>query len=140
MSTLRSLLFAALLCSLGLAAAEENPVKNIKPIESAQQKVGDSLHQTADGMREVLDELKWNIGVELQARENVEKSGVKLDDISTKSVPKAVQSLQDSRLNVVPLKEGLKQGMQNQDEVIRQLQDLLKQIQRDISPLLSEKL
>ena len=42
-------------------AQDENPVRNVKPIENSQHKVGEQLHKTADEMKDLLDQTSRNV-------------------------------------------------------------------------------
>ena len=114
-------------------APKENPLKQVKPVEGSQVRLGDQIHKTSDAMRDLLDDLQQNIGVDLNDKDHVKSSTTKLDTISTTTVGQVIDALAAARKGETP-KNGLKTAVENQDEVIKKLNEVLRRMKKEINP------
>jgi hypothetical protein len=123
----------------GEGGVKDDPLRNVKPVQSSQEKLGNQLLKTSDGMRDVLEEVLQNL-VELQSREPVKQAAGKLDDIASKRVRDVVDSLVRAGKEQTAAKGGLQDAMKGQDVVIKELADLLKLLKREMAPAMSQRL
>src|SRR5258708_30731246 len=114
MKTFRFILAAcgfSLIFSLSVSAAadkdKEDPVRTLKPVENSQARLGDQIQKTSDGMKDLLEEISENIGVDIQAREPVKTATGTLDNIADKSVPKVIDPIRKVRSGEVHSVDGL---------------------------------
>jgi hypothetical protein len=119
-------------------APKDSPLKNVKPVENSEAKLGDQIHKTSDGLRDLLDEIQQNI-VKIQDEDHVKGATTKLDHVSTKMVGDVVDALVAARKGGTP-KEGLKNAINGQDEVIKELRALLRKMQGQLNPEATHKL
>src|SRR5262245_47381064 len=98
---------AGCFCAAAVFGVDENPVRTVKPLETSEAKLGDQLHKTSDSLRDLLDELQQNMGVELKSKDAVKDATGKLDVISKKNIQDVIDSLQATRKGSVQAKDGL---------------------------------
>ncbi|HLX63165.1 MAG TPA: hypothetical protein VKX17_17980, partial [Planctomycetota bacterium] len=119
-------------------APKENPLKAVKPIENTQVKVGEGLHRTSDQIRDLEDEIQQNI-LKVDNESEIKNATVKLDHVSTKMVGDVMDALVAARKGDTP-KEGIKTAINGEDEVIKELNLLLKRMKGQLNPENTHKL
>ncbi|MCZ7644779.1 MAG: hypothetical protein M5U26_05770 [Planctomycetota bacterium] len=138
-SKIQALVLIGCAAFAGWAGAEESTPapapspdgsKATKPLQSQQQKVGTQLGKTSDQFGEVIEELKENLGVELESKEKVKTASEKLKSLQEQAIPKIVNDMKDGEL---------RKALVNQGVVTTELTKLLKQMQKELAPAVSQK-
>lgn len=116
-------------------APPKDPLRSVKPVESGQFRLGDQIHKTSDAMRDLLEDLQQNIGVDLNDKDHVKNSTTKLDKVSTETINQVIDALVAARKGTEQSegKERLKVAVNSQDEVIKQLNEVLRRMKKELN-------